>query len=96
MSATLDVKPLDDLRDKLVREHFTHGGYVDSIPDEAHREITVLIDNVTDLQQYAADLGLARWTSLVQRWHGWHGEVRLVLALDVPRGVHGAPRQRVA
>lgn len=93
MSATLDVKPLDEIRDRLVRDHIHHG-YVDSVLDEAHREITVFVDNVADLEQYAAKFGLGRWTSLVYRWAGWRGEVWLVLCLDIPRGVF--PQGRAA
>lgn len=95
MSATLDVKPLDEIRDRLLRDHIRHG-YVDSTLDETHREITVFIDNLPDLQQCAANLRLQRWTSLVQRWHGWHGEVWLVLSLEIPRGVFPGQGRRAA
>jgi hypothetical protein len=101
MSATLDVKPLGEIRDRLVREHIPHG-YVDSTLDEPHRQINVYISNIGDLEQCAADLHLERRTSLVHRWYGrhtcqgWRGEVWLILILDVPRGIHGAPQQREA
>jgi hypothetical protein len=88
VSAALDVKPLDEVRDRLLRDHITHG-YVDSALDEPRRQITVFISNIGDLEQYATDLHLER------RWYGWRGEVWLILSLDVPRGIHGAPRQRV-
>jgi hypothetical protein len=95
MSAALDVKPLDEVRDRLLRDHITHG-YVDSALDETRRQITVFISNIGDLEQYATHLHLERRTSLVDRWYGWRGEVWLILSLDVPRGIHGAPRPRAA
>lgn len=92
MSAALDVTPMEDRLAHLRRDHITHG-YVSHALNEPRREMRVALDNVTDLERYAAVLRLARVSN---QWSGWYGEIWLILSLDVPRGIHGAPTQRTA